>query len=242
MRLRSRITALLVVLVLPFALQAQEQQKITGKVLDAEGKPVVGAEVATFWVADSGKMQPLNGVQTDKEGKFTLADPSFGFAQALLALDKDRKTGGLVVLEPKADAKEVEIKLGPLVKLHGDFFSKELNKKPAFTNVMIWTGPNVRVAQCSSQKAEFAFLLPPGTYKFTGYGSDVQNVNKELTLSADTPDLDLKRLDMEATIIARHVGKAPPAWKVTDARGAKPDVKLSDYKGKWVLIEFWGFW
>jgi hypothetical protein len=29
---------------------------------------------------------------------------------------------------------------------------------------------------------------------------------------------------------------------VTDARGVKRDVQLSDFKGKWVLIEFWGFW
>jgi len=187
-------------------------------------------------------MQPFTGVQSDKEGKFTLSYQNYGQAQALLALDKDRKTGGLVVLEPKSAPKEVEIKVGPLVKVHGDFFCKELNKKPTWTNVYLMVGPNARIAQCGSKDAVFSFLLPPGKYKFWGYGADVQNVNKELTLAAETPDLDLKTLDMEATVIARHAGKAPPAWKVTDARGAKSEVKLSDYKGKWVLIEFWGFW
>jgi hypothetical protein len=242
MRFRSWMMAMVIGLAVPIALHAQEQQKITGKVLDAAGKPVAGADVATFWGADTGKMQPFSGVQSDKEGKFTLSYQNYGIAQALLALDKDRKTGALVVLEPKSAPKEVELKLGPLVKVHGDFFCKELNRKPTWTNVYLMVGGNARIAQCSSTDAVFSFLLPSGKYKFWGYGADVQNVNKELTLAAETPDLDLKTLDLEATIIARHVGKAPPAWKVTDARGAKPEVKLSDYKGKWVLIEFWGFW
>jgi len=37
-------------------------------------------------------------------------------------------------------------------------------------------------------------------------------------------------------------GKEPPAWNVTGARGVSRDVKLSDFKGKWVLLEFWGYW
>ena len=242
MRLPALMMTVLIGLAMPITLQAQEQKKAMGQVKDADGKPVAGVEVATFWGGETGSMQPFNGVKTDKDGKFTLTYPNYGMAQALLAMDKERKTGCMVNLDPKADSKELEIKLGPLVKVHGDFFCKELNKKPVWTNVYMMTGPNIRVAQCGSQKATFSFSLPPGTYKFWGYGSDVQNVNKDLTLSADTPDVDLKTLDMEATIIARHIGKAPPAWKVTDARGAKKEVTLADFKGKWVLIEFWGFW
>lgn len=43
-------------------------------------------------------------------------------------------------------------------------------------------------------------------------------------------------------VAAQDVGKAAPAWRVTEARGAKNTIKLSDFKGKWVAIEFWGFW
>jgi len=242
MRFRSWMSAIVVGLVMTLAVQAQEQVKITGDVRDADGKAVAGADVATFWVADTGTMQPLNGVKTDKEGKFSLSVQS-GFAQGFLAMDKDRKSGGLVISDGKSANKPLEIKLGPLVKVHGDFFCKETNKRPTWTNVYLSIPPlRLRVAQCSSTKAEFSFLLPAGAYQFWGYGSDVQNVNKELTFAADKPDLDLKTIDMEATIIARHIGKDPPDWHVTDARGAKKDVKLSDFKGKWVLVEFWGFW
>jgi len=71
---------------------------------------------------------------------------------------------------------------------------------------------------------------------------EVAHRRRELTLRADQPELDLKTIDVPATVIARHKGKAPPAWKVTDARGVKKDVTLADFKGKWVLVEFWGFW
>jgi hypothetical protein len=241
MTIRRWSMAFVLGLVMPIALSAQEQAKVTGRVIDSADIPVAEADVATFWGADTGKMQPFNGVKTDKDGKFSLPMQA-GFAQSVLALDKERKNGGMVVVDGKSAAKPLEIKLGPLVKVHGDFFCKETNKRPTWTNVYLSVAPRVRVAQCSSEKAQFSFLLPAGAYQFWGYGSDVQNVNKDITLSADKPDLDLKTIDMEATIIARHVGKAPPAWNVTDTRGVKKDVKISDFKGKWVLVEFWGFW
>jgi len=60
--------------------------------------------------------------------------------------------------------------------------------------------------------------------------------------AADKPDVAMGTIDMPATVIAKHVGKAPPEWNVTDARGVAKTVKISDFKGKWVMIEFWGFW
>jgi hypothetical protein len=232
---------MVVSLVAPIALCAQEQPSITGRVLDAAGKPIFEADVATKWAADTGTMQPFNGIKTDKEGKFSLTLQG-GIAESVLAFDKERKNGGMVVIDVKSRAKPIEIKLGPLVKVHGQFFCKETNKRPTWTNVYMGSPPHVQVAQCSSTKAEFSFLLPAGAYHFWGYGKDVEKVNKDLTLTVDKPDLDLKTIDLVATILARHVGKAPPRWHVTDARGVKKDVQLSDFKGKWVLMEFWGFW
>jgi len=237
---RSWSIGIVAFLAAPLMLYAQEPTKVTGRVLDAADRPVVEADVATIWAGDTGTMQPVSGVKTNKEGNFSL-DLQFPFAQSVLAMDKERKNGGMVVVGAKAP-KPVEIKLGPLVKLHGEFFCKELNKRPSWTNVYLTVAPHIRVAECSSQKAEFSFLMPAGAYQFRGYGTDVQNVDKEVVLTADKPNLDLKTIDMEATIIARHIGKAPPTWHVTDARGAKKDVQVSDFKGKWVLIEFWGFW
>lgn len=226
----------------PLAARAQEEVKVNGRVVDADGKPVAGIEVASSWNTNKdGKMIAYKGATSNAEGRFTLTVSFYGRSQGLLALDKERKSGALLVLDEKAAAKPVELKLGPLVHVHGRFFCKELDKKPTWTMVYMMRG-RARFLGCSSDDASFSFHLPPGEYKFWGYGTDIQRLKKDITLSADKPDLDMGTLDVPATIIARHKGKAPPQWHVTDARGVKKDVKISDFKGKWVLIEFWGYW
>jgi thiol-disulfide isomerase/thioredoxin len=55
-------------------------------------------------------------------------------------------------------------------------------------------------------------------------------------------NLDLGTLNLPATFLARHQGKELPAWYIADARGVKKDVTLADYRGKWVLVDFWGYW
>jgi hypothetical protein len=241
MRSRCWVAAVTLGLALPLAARAQEQTKVTGRVI-VDGQPIAGAEVASFWNAEKGKMQPYKGAATDAEGRFATTLTFYGpGAQALLALDKERTRGGLVLVDSKSADKPLDIKLGPLVHVHGRFFCKELDKRPKWTNVYLMSGP-VRFLQCSSDEAAFSFRVPAGTYKFWGYGTDIKDLRKDMTFKADEPDVDLKTLDMEATVIAKHIGKAPPAWHVTDARGAPKAVQLSDYKGKWVLIEFWGFW
>jgi hypothetical protein len=239
MKVRYGILAVILGL-LPMAARAQEEVKITGRVMDAVGKPVAGVEVATFWMTQKENLTPHKGATTNSEGRFTLSMTFYGRGEAaLLALDKDRKTGGLIIVEDAA--KPLEIKLVPLVHLHGKFDCKELSQRLKWTNVYIMTG-QARFAMCASEEAAFSFRLPPGTYKFRGYGTDIQNLTKDITLKAGEPELDLGMIDMQATIIARHKGKAPPDWHVTDARGIKKDVKISDFKGKWVLLEFWGYW
>jgi hypothetical protein len=241
MRTRCCVAAVILGLALPLAARAQEETKVTGQVI-ANGQPVAGAEVASFWMAEKGKMRPYKGATTDAEGRFATTLTFYGpGTQALLALDKDRKTGGLALVDDKSAGKPVEIKLAPLVHVHGRFFCKELDKRPKWTSVYLMSGA-VRFLQCSSDEASFSFRVPPGAYKFWGYGTDIQGLKKDLTFQADKPDVDLGTLDMAATVIARHIGKAPPAWHVSDARGLKKGVQLSDFKGKWVLIEFWGFW
>ncbi len=239
MKARYGIVAVILGL-LPMTARAQEEVKITGRVLDAAGRPVAGAEVASFWMVQKGTMTSHQGAITNSEGRFTLSMAFYGRGQAaLLALDKDRKTGGLVIVEEAA--KPLEIKLAPLVHLHGKFDCKELGKRPKWTNVYLMSG-QARFAMCASEEAAFSFLLPPGTYNFYAYGTDIQRVTKDITLKPGESELDLRTIDMPATIIARHKGKAPPTWHVTDARGTKKDAKLSDFKGKWVLLEFWGYW
>jgi hypothetical protein len=219
-----------------------EELQIRGKVVDAAGKPAAGVELATFWMVRQGAMTAYQPVTSAADGRFTLKTEFYGRPTAVLGLDRERKTGGLVQVKTPADAKDVTLKLEPLVRVQGDFFCKELGFKPPWTNVYLMTEDGARFLQCDSTEARFTFLAPPGAYKFWGYGSDITDHRRDLKLTAEQPQVDLKTIEMAATPIARFKGKEPPAWNVTDARGVKKDVTLADFKGKWVMVEFWGFW
>jgi hypothetical protein len=240
MRMRS-LSAVLLLLMAGTA-RAQDGVAVKGTVVDADGKPVAGVEVANFWIGKGGAMTAYGGVKTDADGKFSVKVPEWMPEPAILAISGDRKTGAVATFKPKESTDLPAMKLAPLVKVSGQFESKELGRKPPWTNVYVNTLKNARMIQSDSKKAEFVFLLPPGKYKFNGYGQDVKGINREIEVPADKSELDLGTIDLPATEIAKHVGKEPPAWNVTDARGLSKAVTLADLKGKWVLIEFWGFW
>ncbi len=233
----------LIWVVLGFDVQAAPV-RVAGRVVAQDGSPVVGAEVATMWGFDDGKMNAFGGVKTDADGRFQMSAEFYNRPGALVAVDADRKVGGLTVVDPTKVSDSTEIKVGPLVRVHGDFSCKELDKRPEWTNVYMMFGPSkIRVAQCSSMKAAFDLQLPAGKYLFNGYGShDLKNISKNLELKADTPDLDLGTLDIPASPLGKLYDKEPPPLHITDARGISKDIKLADLKGKWVVLDFWGYW
>jgi len=215
---------------------------VAGVVNDAAGKPVAGAELASYWQREGESMKAYNGVTTDAQGHFSIKLNYYNRPVGVMALDKDRKTGGVFSVDAKSASQPIVVKLEPLVRVKGDFFCKEMNFKPSWTNVYIMTQGDARFIGDSSEKASFSFLLPPGKYKFWGYGTDITNIKQDLTVPADQPILDMKTIAAPATEIAKHKGKAPPILNISDARGVKKDVTLADYKGKWVLVDFFTHW
>ncbi len=235
--------AVVVCLVLTWPVLARaEDLTIKGKVVDAAGKPVGGVEIASLWTSDGDAMKPYNGATSDDKGQFSLKTTFNRQQRALLALDKARKTGGLITVEKKATGTDVSISVGPLVQMKGDFFCKEMNFKPKRIVVYMMTSDGVSFIEAVCAQSTFSFLLPAGNYKFLGYGTDIKDVKQDINLSADMPLLDMKTIEASATEIAKHRGKAPPKWNITDARGVKKDFTLADYKGKWVLVDFYTHW
>ena len=219
--------------------------KVRGRVIAADGSPVAGADVATFWGFDDGKPRPFGGVKADAEGKFAIEDDFYGRPGPLMAMNADRTAGGWIAVDPKQVPESAEIKLGPLVRVHGAFSCTELAPKPpGWTNVYMMTEDRAhRLVQCGSDRATFDLKLPAGTYRFFGYGSgDLTQVHKVLELTADKPDVDLGTLDIPASPLGKMYGKPAPALHITDARGIAKDMKLTDLKGKWVVLDFWGYW
>jgi len=221
--------------------------KIVGRVVDAAGKPVAGVEVAPHWGVprEGGKQSGLGAAKTDADGKFVVKVNFDGKDVGIMAIDSERKTGGLAIVARKAVMEPVEIRLGPVVRVHGKFDSKALGRPPIWMYVYVNLLPGkmyMNLAQIPSHNAEFSVFLPVGKYEFYMYGGDVNDIKKVVETRADQPDLDLGTIDLAATVLAKHKGKTPPPWTIADARGVPKTVSLDDYKGKWVLIDFWGYW
>jgi len=213
---------------------------VTIRVVDADNKPVPKAVAATFWSGGAG-MTADKAAITDESGKAVVQIDDWNEKRPVLVLSEDRKLGAVVGVT-RAD-REITARVGPTVRLKGKLECTELKSKPAWANTMVSIeGLRAPFAQHMGQSAEFEFVLPAGTYSLRSYGTDVQELKHTVTLKADRAEHDLGTLDLKATAVAKLKGKPMPEWEITAARGVKPNVKLSDYKGKWVYLEFWGFW
>jgi hypothetical protein len=205
--------------------------------------------------------------RTGPDGRFSLKIPDI--CHALMALDRSRRRGGLARIPKGNETSSVEIRIGPLVKVRGRFEGPEPGKRPDWTHVytLLPEDPTCpldtfRLVGCGSFEARFEMSLPPGRYLLNGY-TDPRNAqlvpDKEVVLTNETPEVDLGILHLspyksplETNIerskadgswgdYTKSYGRKPPRWHLVDTHGVPRDVQLSDYKGKWVLLEFWGF-
>ena len=210
---------------------------LEGTVVAADGRPAKDIDVAATWLEGD----PVQGVKTDEDGSFSLEARSYGRALSVFAMDAKRKHGALLVIQPDAVGEPLEVKLEPLVNVHGTFVCKELGTRPTWTNVYLnLREGGLRLARCMSEKAEFSFHVPAGAYDLVMYGTDVRQIRKPLDVSGDEKaDIDLGEVDLPPTPIALLYDKELPDWTVTAAHGVDDDVELEDYRGKWVLLEFW---
>ena len=182
-------------------------------------------------------------IVTDADGKAVLRVDDWNEKRPVLVLSADRTLGGVVGVSKADDGKEAAVTLGPTIRVKGKLECKELNFKPDWTNTTVTAdGFRAFCVQNISKSAAFEFVLPAGKYKLWSCGTDVEDARKTVALTADHREYDLGTIDLKASPIAKLKGKTPPEWMIADARGVKKDVKLADYKGKWVYLEFWGFW
>ena len=231
------------VLVAARSAAAQEQPgvEVSGKVVDKAGKPVAGAEVADYFAFDADGVHAFRGTKTAADGSFRITVQPYGRPFALLAYDAERKRSAAAYLQAEGSKEPLVLSLAPVFRVRGRFSCKALGGKPEWTMVYVYDG-KTRVGQCDSTAAEFNLLLPSASWDLNMYGTDVQGIDRTVAPAKGKLDLDMGTIELEATFLARHYGKPLPAWNVSDARGTRPSIQIADFKGKWLLVEFWGFW
>jgi thiol-disulfide isomerase/thioredoxin len=296
-RIASR--SLLVLLAATAGARAADRQ-VRGRVVDEAGRPVADADVSGFWRANGpsqhatgrpydfkkeedvrafwgnlGRMEPAGTkepVRTGSDGRFALGlHERYHF---LMAMDRERRRGGIAILPKGKEGEPVEVRIGPLVRVRGSFEGPGPGQRPHWTHVYVHVPEDPtrpldadRLVSCGSFDAKLDVSLPPGRYSLQAYSqyADKDELEGELipdrpiALEGTTREIDLGRLTFSPhrigvrTMEARakeagtwwdhtkHYGEPAPRWHVTDARGVSKDVQLSDFRGKWVLVDFWGF-
>lgn len=224
---------------------ARSVVQVSGRVVDAKGQPVAGVRIAESWLADhENPLKPARPAVSAKDGRFTLELDLFGRDAVVMAVDATGILGGVAIVRAKSPNDPVEISLAPLVETHARYVSKNRDRSLGETYIS-WSlaGENLSMPMVVgvSDAADFALKLPPGRY--TVRGEEYRHVTdrREVTLEPGKA-VDLGDISLKLSHRTRLFGKPAPAWHLTDARGVSKDVQPADFKGKWVVLEFWGYW
>ena len=241
--MQSKLVAGLTATLLLAGLVRAEGFTVSGKVMDERGQPVPGIELGTHWEINADDAFTTEGVETDEQGAFVLELGRFRPPVFVLALDLEGKRAGLLTIDSEeALEQQHEVVLAPTVQVTASFSSPAKEGQATWVSAVFIVGGRARLVSTNTTTAAISLPLPPGAYKLWLHGRDVRDLARDVTVPAGTEAHDVGSIELQPTIIAEHVGKAPPAWNVTEARGVEPDVTLADYSGKWVLLEFWGYW
>jgi thiol-disulfide isomerase/thioredoxin len=245
--MKMRIAVALLILSLSRSADAATAVKIKGQVVDAKGKPVAGALVANRWYADEAEpLKPLRPARSDADGRFSLELELYGRDAALMAVDATGTLGGLAIVSANAPQAPIRIQLAPLAEIRGRFASENpgLALIKTFVEVRVDSGKlQVMVALDQSRSSIFSMKLPAGRYKLLGGAEDDRHAKHARDVTLEPGKLvDLGEIKLSLSTLGRLYGKPAPAWHFADARGVRKDVQPSSFKGKWVVLEFWGWW
>ena len=154
-----------------------------------------------------------------------------------------------------------------MVQVQGRLTYSRLDTKPEWTNVSVEVEPDpetrpldsFEIFSCGSLEADFAFKVPSGgtslgllpNARWKVKSTPVLDATGEQSsIELGTFELQPATLGLQSRIekwhskgdrgdYTKHFGREPPAWFIADTRGVKKNVRLADYRGKWVVLEFW---
>jgi uncharacterized protein (TIGR03067 family) len=219
-----------------------------------DGKPAVGAIVTGFMDRSADPKTKATGkewkyypaaIKTGADGtaEFRYDDLTY---HPVVVRDPDNNRIAVVPVSPARLSKgELTVTLKPECRVTGTIVSPEMKEAGlpiGWTNLIAMQAGR-KVVQCSSFGADGAFdlSLPPGTYNLDAYGSDVGSKNTTITVPADCSVFFVEPISLPAQTLVKLKGRpAPELVGVMGWKGAP--VKLADLKGKYVLLEFWGYW
>ncbi|UCD73975.1 MAG: hypothetical protein JSV91_09295 [Phycisphaerales bacterium] len=214
---------------------------VEGRVVDAGGNPVAEVQLSTMWRWTEDLPIAMGDIAVDEDGKFKFEAGDRGRPQFLLAYAEDGDLAGAATVNPEQEERVI-ITLGPSVQVRGRFICSDLGGDAGeFT--AYWRCGGHQAAMSSSENGEVNLKLPPGEWAYRIYGSDVKRSDGTIALDPAKRIHDMGEVDLPGSFIAMNRGLTVEDWTVTDTRGvAKDAAQVRNFKGKWLLVEFWGYW
>ncbi len=242
---------------------------IEGRVLTPNGQPAAGIKIAAYvrW-DDDGNPQfimrnpPASMWTTDAEGRFQIFTTlSAGLTrqpdasgliheppQKLIFADEALQTMACLALDLNADysprnvmlhrTRRVEIPLARTYQAHAGV-TVCLNENLLESQVMHRDlGPDENRVQV---------FLPPGRFQIRTYSYNDDPHRKfeekftELVVPEGEGPLTLPPIRMEPDFRTRMIGQPAPEISASDLDSGEP-VRLSEFRGKVVLLDFWAYW
>lgn len=188
----------------------------------------------------------------------------------VFVVNAEHNLGGIAMVDRSLSHRTVRVELTPMARMTAEIFCPEAGRAPGLVKAKIFVvgSDNIHLTMCGTYQGNVSFLLPPGEYEI--YAEGVEPVarmqvpnrpsnipahgeysrGKRFTIPHGIADFDLGVLELllpkdsegNAVDITQFYGKRPPNLDIIDVRGAPKDLKLEDFRGKWVLVEFWALW
>ena len=236
-----------------------DQRTLNVRIVDAEGNPVEGANVASSAQFHAGynylgdnesAWQSFGNAISDQYGRARVPD----LHNCVVARHVERKLVAIQRISPGQfrSSEIVTITMEPQCKVFGRLTATELearNGKIQWSYVCAsMENRRVRPMNCNSNRAAFHFYLPPGTYQLEAYATDTQHarktitVMKTVTVNPGQQELEVDSIDLPPTGLVLLEGKPAPELREVVAWKNGGPVKLSDLKGKVVVLAFSSHW
>jgi thiol-disulfide isomerase/thioredoxin len=116
----------------------------------------------------------------------------------------------------------------------------EIQKDIGWTNVYALC-KGQRIACCSLPAGAYEFALPPGDYVLEAYGNNVKEKSVNITVPVGQDDFKPDDIELVANNFPFLVGHTAPELDGVVGWKGNPTT-LAGLKGKYVLLEFWGYW
>ena len=129
------------------------------------------------------------------------------------------------------------------VVVTGTLVCEALGRAPRDVSVFIARlSDGALVSHSAWNSGRFNVRLLPGKYRILCKGVEIARQEQQVEVPAGQAAFDLGSFELEPSAIAVCYGKPPPDWRVAEARGVDPKCTLADFKGRWTVLEFWGYW